>query len=45
MKDKPKCPKCNSSANVVKMASGFRCSFCETRFFNKGEMGGQTHLF
>jgi ribosomal protein L37AE/L43A len=41
--DKPKCPKCHSSANVVKMAVGFRCCYCDYKF-NIGEKSGQTHL-
>jgi hypothetical protein len=42
--EKQKCPKCNSTANVVKMIVGFRYSFCGIKFDSK-EKRGQKKLF
>ena len=40
-KDKPKCPRCHTNANVVKYTSWFRCCFCGSKFFEKREGGQQ----
>lgn len=40
---KPLCPRCNSRANVVTLAVGFRCAFCNIRF-HRQEKIGQTKL-
>lgn len=39
----PPCPNCKTNVNVVKMNSGYRCSYCEKRFY-KYEKGGQQTL-
>lgn len=41
--DKQKCPKCNSTANVVKLIRGYRCIYCGIEF-GKDELSGQTKL-
>lgn len=30
---KPKCPTCHSDKNVIILGIGFRCAYCNKRFF------------
>jgi len=39
-KEKPKCPRCKSNANVIKHVVGFFCAFCSKKFY--GDQGQQT---
>jgi len=45
---KPECPKCHSDQNVILLSLGFRCCFCNKRFFKgdvvNGEHEAQTKL-
>lgn len=41
---KPKCPKCNSDANVVILSVGFRCTFCQKRFFKGDVVDGEHEI-
>lgn len=36
-KDCPKCPRCKSNANAVKLLVGFRCCFCGIKFYDNEE--------
>lgn len=39
---KPDCPYCHSDANVIIMSIGFRCAFCNKRFF-KSDVINEEH--
>jgi len=41
--EKPICPKCHSKVNVVRIAVGFRCAYCDIKF-NDIETGSQQKL-
>ena len=39
MKEKtPDCPRCRTNVNVVEFPGKFRCVYCETIIFKKGQL-------
>jgi len=43
-KKKVKCPKCKSDKNIIQLISGYRCIYCNLRFY-AGEEAEQTKLW
>lgn len=40
----PSCPKCHSNQNIVVLVLGFRCTFCDNRFFGGDVVPGDQEV-